>query len=74
MTGPRTNAVIVTQIIEDTIEEYKGTYTRMRSHEIMAEQDEFAASKFVLHPTKFLQKHETDMIDNEMENEVRRRK
>jgi hypothetical protein len=63
----------LTKIIKDTIEEYKGTYTRMRSYEFMAEHDEFSASKFGLHPTKFLKKHETDMINNEMENEVRRK-
>jgi hypothetical protein len=54
------------------MEEYKDTYTRMRSYEIMAGHGEFSASKFALQPTKSLQKHETDMINSEMEDEVRR--
>jgi hypothetical protein len=73
MTDPRTNAIIVTQIIEDTIEEYRDTCARMRSYEIMAAQDKFSAIKFTLHPTEFLQNRERDIIDNEMENEVRRK-
>ena len=74
MTDPGTNAIIVTQIIEDTImEEYRDTYARMRSYEIMAAQDKFSTSKFSLHPTKFLQQHERDISDNEMEDDIRRR-
>ena len=73
MTGPRTNAIIVTRIIEDTIEEYRDTCACMRSYEIMAEQDKFSASKFTLHPTEFLQKRERGIIDNEMKNDVRRK-
>jgi hypothetical protein len=39
----------------------------------MAEQDKFSASEFTLFPTRFLQKSERGIIDNEMKNEVRRK-
>ena len=74
MTDPRTNAITVTRIIKDTIiKEYRNAYARMRSYEIMAEQDKFSASEFTLFPTRFLQRSERDIIDNEMKNEVRRK-
>jgi hypothetical protein len=75
ITGPqiRTNTITVTRIIKDTIKEYRNAYARMRSYEIMAEQDKFSASEFTRFPTRFLQKSERDIIDNEMKNDVRQK-
>jgi hypothetical protein len=75
-TARKANETIVTQIIDDTIEEYEYAYIRMRSYEIRAARDDFnelSVNKFDHHPTRFLTEDEMDMINNEMKDETRRK-
>ena len=61
-------------IIADTIEEFRYAYTRMRALELRAERRPFvdvSAEKFDLDLLKHLTAEEKNMINNEMEDEVR---